>query len=985
MLCDDTTKMLRICSFNCRSLKNSLVPVQTLCNSNDIVFLQETWLSKFELSMLNGIHPEFIGLGISAFDSSSALLAGRPYGGLAILWRKSLHPSVSAQTHSDRIMQIDIMTEVCTVSLFNVYLPTDYHDIDSHDQFGMCIGELSCYLDVARTKTSYLGVIGDCNANSYGSPFFSELMTFCSDNGLLVSDLLFLGPASNTYTYVSAAHGSTSWLDHCLCSPNLHSTIDTVSIVYDVSIDDHMPLMVRSSLKPATTVTSETVTRNRAKPQWKKITHEEIVDYNDFLLRELGPGYRNSLITLSDCTPACEEGNHLDVLHNCYSQFVETVNLAGSCCIKQSRGGQHRVIPGWNEHVKCKHSVARQFFLQWRACGSPKEGSLATLMRQTRLSFKYSLRKCKRDFRAAKANKISACLSNKRQDQFWSLIKQEMNGSTTIPLSFGAITGNDSIASMWKNHFETILNDPTCGSDNETFNVLSVAAASPVPPISPHDVQGAVAKLKGGKAPGWDLLCTDHLMHLGANVLGGLSVLFNVMMNHSVLPSEFTYSLLAPLVKDKSGALDDRSNYRAIALSTTLSKILELILVERMAPFLVTGDAQFGFKANHSTTLATYVLKETVHHYISQGGPVYACFLDATKAFDRVCHSKLFRVLADRKVPLPYLKLLWMWYRTQQMGVKWANSESDAFSVQNGVRQGGNLSPLLFNVYIDSILSTLRGMRVGCHIGPSPVNVIAYADDVVLLAPTRSGLQILVQKCEQLATELDISFNTKKTVCMMFAPLKSHLAVYRNGLPSGILLNGQSLAWVKEFRYLGHMITCNLSDSDDMRRVKRFLYYGTNMICAKLGYADKHVLVRLFKTFCACMYGCELWSMVGGKKAWRELCVAYHSCLKKLVNAPRWSRNHTLCNDLKLLTCPMLVAYRQMLFWQRVNGSQNSLVISLTNDMNSTLGPVGKNHNRIRADYDLLELDLSAVSKADLRNVFSAHLERIALAQQNEA
>ena len=120
------------------------------------------------------------------------------------------------------------MTEVCAVSLFNVYLPTDYHDIDSHDQFGMCMGELSCYLDVARTKTSYVGVIGDCNANSYGSLFFSELMTFCSDNDLVASDLLFLGPASNNYTYVSAAHGSTSWLDHCLCSPNLHSTIDTV-------------------------------------------------------------------------------------------------------------------------------------------------------------------------------------------------------------------------------------------------------------------------------------------------------------------------------------------------------------------------------------------------------------------------------------------------------------------------------------------------------------------------------------------------------------------------------------------------------------------------------------------------------------------------------------------------------------------------------------------------------------------------------------
>ena len=122
-------------------------------------------------------------------------------------------------------MQLDLVTNKGMVSFLNVYLPTSYRDLESHDQFCMCLGEIACSIDAIKTTSCLYGVIGDFNANCYGSTFMSELIAFCAENGLVTSDMLRLGPLSDTYTFVSAAHGSTSWLDHCLCSPSLNATV----------------------------------------------------------------------------------------------------------------------------------------------------------------------------------------------------------------------------------------------------------------------------------------------------------------------------------------------------------------------------------------------------------------------------------------------------------------------------------------------------------------------------------------------------------------------------------------------------------------------------------------------------------------------------------------------------------------------------------------------------------------------------------------
>lgn len=577
-----------------------------------------------------------------------------------------------------------------------------------------------------------------------------------------------------------------------------------------------------------------------------------------------------------------------------------------------------------------------------------------------------------------KANKLAEALSGQDTGRFWSLIKRQLGGGVPLPPSFGKVAGDHNISNMWRTHFSAILNDLTCGSDDMVLCHINSVMSAVTPPVTAEDVQNAILRLKGGKSPGWDQITTDHLLHMCSEVSAVIAVMFNSMIHHSVLPDGLIFSLLVPLVKDKSGVLDDVSNYRAIALSSVLSKVLEFVLMDRLDPYLSTSEAQFGFKPSHSTTQATHVLKETVNYYTERGSPVYTCFLDASKAFDRVCHTKLFQILEERGVPSAYLKLLLYWYRCQRASVRWSQSESEPFPIQNGVRQGGNLSPLLFNVYIDELLCDLRKLSIGCHVGTCAVNVLAYADDIVLLSPTRTGLQMLINRCEQFAVSRNIKFNVHKTACMVFNPRKPYKAVHlcTSRLPT-VTLDGHELKWVSQFKYLGHILASDLSDAQDIRRVKRTLYYGTNMLCARLGYACKDTLIRLFKSYCAHMYGCELWNVDGSKRAFRELCVAYHSCVKKILKVPIWCRNHELCHQSKLLTCPMLIAKRQLVFHRGTRVCENGIVKSSLYSGIGQRGIAASVHLKIRQRYDLLDLDFDAVSVNDISNIFVSHLERV--------
>ena len=258
---------------------------------------------------------------------------------------------------------------------------------------------------------------------------------------------------------------------------------------------------------------------------------------------------------------------------------------------------------------------------------------------------------------------------------------------------------------------------------------------------------------------------------------------------------------------------------------------------------------------------------------------VFTCFIDFAKAFDRVNYWKLFNKLFDDGTNSSVIAVLAYWYSHQQVGlcVRWRNSSSTMFHIGNGTRQSHVLSPTLISRYIRDLLAEIANLHVNCNIDGLFINGLAYADDIVLFTPSWSALQKLLIVLEEHICNIDMVCNTKKTVCMMFAP-RDKAKVMNVTFPQ-FKLGGCLLQSVQVFKYLGHMITNTQCDDDDVHREIRNLFTRTNILARRFAKCSVDVKVTLFKAYCISLYDAGLWSKYK-MTTLNKLSSCYNKCLK---------------------------------------------------------------------------------------------------------
>ena len=441
--------------------------------------------------------------------------------------------------------------------------------------------------------------------------------------------------------------------------------------------------------------------------------------------------------------------------------------------------------------------------------------------------------------------------------------------------------------------------------------------------VTIKDVSEAVNKLDCNKSCGADSIYAEHLKYSSEKIYTLLSICLTGFFVHGYLPESLLTVILVPVIKNKAGNINSIDNYRPIALASILSKVIEKIILVRIQHQLVSNPNQFGFKGKHSTDQCIYALKEVINLYMSLKSCVYTCFLDASKAFDRVNHSILFEKLAKRGVPVYILRLLIFWYQHQNMCVKWGSLTSELFTVSNGVRQGGILSPHFFNVYVDDLSTKLNKLKVGCVMGEFIINHLLYADDIVLVSPSSAGLKKLLAVCEKFGDDNDILFNANKSAIMFFK--SSYIPNFK--IPT-FSLNDNDINVVDTFKYLGHFISKNLSDKEDIERQRKKLYAQGNSLIRKFHMCTLETKLLLFNTYCSSMYSVQLWTNYAHTTI-NKLYTAYHNILKSLIGVNKREHTSPICVNLNVRSCPAVIRNLVFRFMSRLHTSNNRIINSI--------------------------------------------------------
>ena len=885
--------MIKVASFNCNSVRNNAETVKSLLENYDLVFLQELMLSKSDLVVLNDFNKNFQNIAFVNDREAEGINEGRPSRGVAIFYRNELSTCILPLLIDDRSIGVVLSHGSRKILMLNVYMPCDLQTRDALDSYKSMLAKL----DVIVREQNIGEVIfaGDFNADPNKGRFWSELISFKENLSLAFIDGVL---PNDSFTYLCPARSITSWLDHIFCTVGIEPFIVNVGIDYYSSIFDHFCIYFWLDIdfehSPAID-TNESLIKKMVK--WNGLSNED-TNYISNIIEKVTFSEGVLLHNVFNCKLVnCTDATHREYLDVLFDKAIDIL-LFSTDEFSYEQSDSFRVIPGWNDYCKKLYDEARTHFHKWRLRDKPTFGVYNDNMRVSRSIFKAALQNCKVNEDRIRKEKLLSNLKNKNFKCFWNEVHNIKKNNDSVANNIDGEVDPTLICDVFSEKYKKIF---AMGEIRSVESECFVDGRKDKCAFSKVDIKKGIGKLKCGI--GLDGIHSNHLKNCPDVFIEFLSLLLESFVFHRYMPGDMIKGVINPTIKDRFGNIASSDNYRPVMQSSMLLKLFEYCLLEKVLPFVELSDSQHGFRSNHSTVTACAVLKETIFNYRESGSDVYACFLDISKAFDTVDHNILMQKLLKIGVPAIYVNAIQYLYSNQFVRVRYQSTFSESWRIHNGVRQGGVISGLLFGVYIDSLLVRIQKSKYGCKLGILKSNVVAYADDLVLLAPSSASLQILINEAVDEVHKLKLKFNKSKSKWMIFHASKSSSYLMKDKE-----IDGETIEKLNEFKYLGFMLRSDLSNVDDIQRAVRKFYCDFNSILRKFSFADVKVKLYLFKYYCLQLYGVDLWLKDrGSTNAFGNFAVAYHKAIKKILGLSTHESNHYACQEAELFIFKHLI------------------------------------------------------------------------------
>jgi exonuclease III len=688
-----------------------------------------------------------------------------------------------------------------------------------------------------------------------------NLLELCRATGMRILNGRCLGDTRGQFTCFSPA-GGPSVIDYVLVANDIFHTIRTFQVapLNPLSIHCMVSFTIQVPYYSRANVCDNVVMSWPIKYKWKQENLEP------FQANLCAPDIKNAIANYRDKKYRDDNLGINEAVNDINDIFHTVADKSNVYKVKLNQG------PKKAQTARCKHkswyeadchtAYKNVKWLAWNLSKNPKDPVLRQTYFKAKKEYKCLLKKKKRVFQATLINTLSN-FEHMDPKGFWDTFNKLKDKDKQSDI--GHIS-----AVEWMNHFKNLMGSCQTKLNHQTvtdvrahikcckesiFNELDFT-------INENEVSFAISLLKIKKSTGTDGICNEMLKASASNIpmIKLLCRLFNHIFITGLYPDQWRQNILVPL--HKKGAKNNPENYRGIALGSCLSKVFCTILNKRLNKFLHENDIlpenQIGFRKGYRTTDHIFVLKTLIDKYTKKlGKSLYACFVDFKAAYDTIWRDGLIYKLIEVGIGKYFLKVIQNMYANVSYCIK---SESGGLTPtipsSRGLKQGGVLSPTLFNIYLyDLPTNLLDALSSPVWLDNKQVNCLMYADDLVLLSESKEGLQHSLNRLETYCTKWGLTVNLSKTKVIVF---NKGGKTFKNIL----LYNNTVVEVVRSYSYLGIIFNTSGSFNDAVQTLKDKGLKALYSVMQHSSLCQPNVALKLFLHMVQPIisYGAEIWA-----------------------------------------------------------------------------------------------------------------------------
>jgi len=606
------------------------------------------------------------------------------------------------------------------------------------------------------------------------------------------------------------------------------------------------------------------------------------------------------------------------------SLFETTAKESFGTVSTTRQGTGRKTYNPWFNHA-CRQTRNKYHYTR-RAYNRYKTPALKNELKIVSKEYKNTLRKAQHNYNLTKINTLKK-LKTTDPRQYWRILnkdssqRQEPSVKLNDFYNYFKALNEENVTHDNNENIQT--NETDNGNANEEINN----------PITEEEILSAVKTLKNNKSPGIDNIINEHMKYTIQTMLPIYVKLFNIIFNTGTVPETWTDGLIKPIYKQK-GDQKSPENYRPISLLSCLGKLFTSILNNRLYKYAESHntirDTQAGFRKQHSTVDNIFILKSLIDILQTHKKKFYCCFIDFKQAFDSVWRVGLWNKLRTENINGKCLHVIQNIYSNIKSRVITSEGTSDPFLSLVGVRQGENLSPFLFSIFLNDLEEFLKSNNVNGISHDAVVDgsriflklcILLYADDTVIFSDDPNDLQKALNSFNEYCKTWKLHINVSKTKILIISKGNCKTDRIFN-------IGNDPLEQINEYKYLG----LYFSKSGSFFKTKNYIAEQSNKAMFALLKKIKQLTlpfdmqIDLFEKTIKpiLLYGSEIWGF-GNFDMLERIQLKYY---KYIFHLKKSTPSNMVYGELGITPLSIYIKNRVISYWSRlvenINDNTNS-------------------------------------------------------------